>query len=50
MRGSLEDPRTADVLFWQEREMWPVLYHVQESELEDTSRELKCMMYVPQVK
>ena len=28
MRGPLEELTTADVLFWQEREMWSVFYHV----------------------
>ena len=45
MRGSLEDPRMADVLFWQEREMWSVFYHVQEYALEDISRKVDNSVY-----
>ena len=38
MRGPLKGLTTADVLFWQEeREMWSVFCHVQESALEDDS-------------
>ena len=40
MRGSLEGPTMADGLFWQEREIWSVFYHVQEPALEDVSRKM----------